>query len=289
MSPLSVVRPRGNVWPIVIVIAGATTLFSGRNELGAAEPRRAPSVWIEAPDIPDELPRDFFHQVLLHEIVRQAWAIAAEDGMGASVRDAVLREPASEGPPPLHAFKIDTQMARSGKVRIQVMCGGKKLVDLEDFAFPAANYINYLKLTDYAERQSRDSFVKALQEAGVKARPLPTKSKADVPESAARRLEQLNFAAQFAAVRELRVAIREQGESPQLIGALARVYANLGLLTEHHWSRSSKVFRRGRSSMLSACTSWNPARHPAAGTAPMSRRWRDCKSMPSVISPKPNA
>src|SRR5262249_34076855 len=45
------------------------------------------------------------------------------------------------------------------------------------------------------------------------------------------------------AVRSLHAIIREQGESPELLGALVRAYANLGIQTEYHWNCAPKIFQ----------------------------------------------
>ena len=49
-------------------------------------------------------------------------------------------------------------------------------------------------------------------------------------------MNQLTFTTQFAVLRELHHAIRKQGESKALLGALCRAYANLGVLSEFHWT-----------------------------------------------------
>ncbi|HEV3138837.1 MAG TPA: hypothetical protein VGZ26_13060, partial [Pirellulales bacterium] len=59
----------------------------------------------------------------------------------------------------------------------------------------------------------------------------------------AKQLKSFNCLAQFAAVRAIHTAIRQTGESPRLIAGLARGYANLGTLTEIHWSPAHKVFK----------------------------------------------
>ena len=53
----------------------------------------------------------------------------------------------------------------------------------------------------------------------------------------------MDIVSQFSAVRELHALIKSQGESPELLGALVRAYANLGVLTEHFWLPDHKVFK----------------------------------------------
>jgi tetratricopeptide (TPR) repeat protein len=57
------------------------------------------------------------------------------------------------------------------------------------------------------------------------------------------RLETLGFVAHLTAIRDLHHAIRTGGESPARLGALARGYAQLGVLSEFHWSPAHKAFK----------------------------------------------
>jgi hypothetical protein len=48
---------------------------------------------------------------------------------------------------------------------------------------------------------------------------------------------------QFHALRELHALATRQGESPWVLAGLARASANLGALTEFHWSPAHKVYK----------------------------------------------
>src|SRR6202011_2878862 len=55
------------------------------------------------------------------------------------------------------------------------------------------------------------------------------------------RLGVMTYLSQVAALRQLHAAMRERGESPALLGGLARAYATLGILIEFHWNAAHKV------------------------------------------------
>ena len=64
-----------------------------------------------------------------------------------------------------------------------------------------------------------------------------------MPQDVEKRLESLSMVETFAAVRRLHEAIRADGESPARLAALARAYAQLGMLTEFLWSPAHRVFK----------------------------------------------
>ena len=100
---------------------------------------------------------------------------------------------------------------------------------------------DYASLTRQMEILARSEWPTLLKKEGfpvdVTAKNPAAKSKADT----LRRLDAMNYLDQFAAVRELHIALRQDGESPWLIGDLARGYAQLGRLTEFHWNTGHKV------------------------------------------------
>lgn len=56
-------------------------------------------------------------------------------------------------------------------------------------------------------------------------------------------LSRLTIVSQLTAVRALHEAIRKDGDSSALLGALVRGYANLGLLTDRLWDGTTWVFK----------------------------------------------
>src|SRR5205823_4173598 len=96
---------------------------------------------------------------------------------------------------------------------------------------------------ELVERLSRKEFVAALRRAGFGGKPRPADRSVPVPPATEKLLGEMTFTSQYAALRDLHGAARARGESPWLVGGLVRAYANLGMLTECHWSSAPKVFQ----------------------------------------------
>jgi tetratricopeptide (TPR) repeat protein len=94
-----------------------------------------------------------------------------------------------------------------------------------------------------SEAQSRSGFVGMLQSIGFSGQGVNDNPQLQVPPAVEERLWQMTFPEQFAAVRELHRLMRQKGESPQIVGALVRGYANMGVLSENLWDASHKVFK----------------------------------------------
>ena len=93
----------------------------------------------------------------------------------------------------------------------------------------------------YTELAARNEFLEALEDEGLKRQPLTWREDAEVPADIEKRLDDLSLLSQFVALRELHALIRDDAESPERLSALARAYANLGMLTEHVWTSSTKA------------------------------------------------
>src|SRR5207249_12137163 len=63
-----------------------------------------------------------------------------------------------------------------------------------------------------------------------------------LPEGVDEALSEMVFSRQFEALRTCHEAMHRDGESPALLGALVRAYANLGILTSFQWNSFDKVF-----------------------------------------------
>ncbi len=102
---------------------------------------------------------------------------------------------------------------------------------------------NYSTALAAAERWSAGGINQAIEKAGFAA------DKSDEPKSQVslqdieRSLNEMNFISQFIAIRESHQFMRANEASPAVTGDLVRGYANLGLLTEHHWSPLSRAAR----------------------------------------------
>jgi hypothetical protein len=189
---------------------------------------------------------DIDESIMAHEVVRQAVLLASRDA-GAIVRDASIGDPV---PDAAAAAEIEVgSLFAPTRVPVAILArreaGGRKVLATFDLGGPAPRLIDYATLVERAEALSRSEggFPKVLVATGLKANPTAPDQGGRPGEEIERRLARLTFTEQFAAIRELHGEIRDRGESPERLGALARGYANLGALTDFHWNAGSKTFK----------------------------------------------
>jgi hypothetical protein len=178
------------------------------------------------------------HGLLAQEIVRQAFLAAAPDGMGL-VTPEITRLQVGDGKSPPLTFNIETLFMPRKLTRVTVRRGADEqgpILGTLELAMPAS-------LVAAAEGWSRTSFCELLKKAGLTGKARPVKPDVAVPAKTEELLAQMTFTAQFSALRMLHQALATAGESPHLVGALARGYANLGILTECHWCIAHKGFK----------------------------------------------
>ncbi|HEX4072743.1 MAG TPA: hypothetical protein VHX68_16300 [Planctomycetaceae bacterium] len=205
--------------------------------------------------------RGFPPPLLVRELVRQAFLIAARDECGLSTRDATLREEFPSAPDPRDVpfdMYSSTAMPKKG-VNYSYALGrkgdktAKKLWTWEFHVdFPAAVLFTIKKpesitaLTIKAEALSRGEFKDLLKREGWgQVVPSPRRS-AQVPRQAGDDIWTWNEFALLGGLRRIHAEIGTKGESPELLAALAIGYANLGMVTEHYYSAASKAyFARG--------------------------------------------
>jgi hypothetical protein len=226
------------VWRLTILPSDdtsvpATAMLSG---LAAADPQKPPQ----------------HCDILAHEIVRQAWLIALREGLGVATRDESLgeslltdAEAAPDSPSPIE-LEVHARVARDQvEVALLRSTGNEQPTEVWRRETPVNKQpaVDYMALMKLAEQWSRDDFVEALKQQGVSATEPPPPTNAGIDAPVAKRLCRLNVLDQFLAIRELHQSLREQGASPQIVGGLVRAYANLGLLTEFHWSQAHKAMK----------------------------------------------
>ena len=182
--------------------------------------------------------------ILDRELVRQALLIAARDELGLSTRDELLDDvPPGNGEGETieiaAVFRPDAcrALVRQGEGQVARVLQKYDLGNNPD----DAHYL--VKLTALGESMSRTEFPALLKQLGLKGKPNPVRSRAAVPPEVERRLEELGIIENFAALRDLHEAIHDEGESPERMTALARAYAQLGVLTEYQWSSAHRVFK----------------------------------------------
>jgi len=206
--------------------AAGTALILGR----AVEPA--------GPDAPAE------RGLLGREVIRQAVLLAARDGLGLATRDATLGD-APAGTGPAEVLEVDSvfrAMGRSAATIRRAGAAGQDVLLDEDLSTIFNTRAGLPPLVELAERLARERIPAILKRAGFEGRPNRVRPGASVPEGVDRRLAMMVPTAQFAALRLVHAAIREDGESPARLGALVRAYANLGLLTDFHWNAAHQAF-----------------------------------------------
>lgn len=185
--------------------------------------------------------------VLAREIVRQALLIAARDQLQWATRDEVLGEAMTADAEPAARFIISTRFPYAGAASFELQRigadGKPNSVWREEVVLNSKDDepLDYARLTQAAERWSREVFPASLAQGGLSGKPRAS-SAAAAPNAAVESLRQMALTAQFAAVRELHHAL-EQGDSDELVGALVRGYGNLGVLSEFHWNAAHKGFK----------------------------------------------
>lgn len=186
--------------------------------------------------------------LLMRELVRQAVLLAAREELGAATRDQTLREDvsAAEGQPaPLGVTMIAVPMqSLTFRLWQEQGEGRRPLFERKIGMPPSATMVtlNYVALAEAMESLSRRELVETLRGAGFDGTANPRDAAAEPDERTQELLADMTVVAQFEAVRRLHAALRE-GESPALLGALARGYANLGRLTHRDWSSAHEAFK----------------------------------------------
>jgi tetratricopeptide (TPR) repeat protein len=181
---------------------------------------------------------------LYREIVRQGVLIAARDELGLSTRDEVLDNvpPAPGEGAPIELATVcrdfvDRAVIRRGEP-------GKADVLLQLDLADRSNQLNFAaRLAKAVEQRSRTDFLEVLKKLGFSGTPNPVRDEGPVPAVVEKELRSLSLVDHFAAIRTLHRVIRTEGESPARLAALARAYAQLGVLTEYQWSAAHRAFK----------------------------------------------
>jgi GYF domain 2 len=199
-------------------------------------------VYMEKADVP----QNFYGYtgLLGRELWRQAVLMAARDEFGLSTRDELLGEVPPEGMPAKNRLRA-TSFFRSGVVlRVAAECGPREArVPICKVELPLKQEFQLIHGVGGSNRWAMIDVVKGLKAAGFTGKPNAWAVDLPVPSAIEEQLEQMTFTSQYQAIRMLHTLMHEKGESPMVLGALVRGYANLGLLTEFHWAPAHKVFK----------------------------------------------
>ncbi len=184
--------------------------------------------------------------ILERELIRQAILIAARDELGLPTRDEILDDaPPDKGAGAGEPVQIAI-LFRPGECHALIRRGqGNQAAILQKHDLgtnpDGGNYTS--TVTAKAEALSRIDFPALLKQLGAGGEPNKLRDDAPVPPDVEERLKTLSMVETFAAVRALHAAIRADGESSARLSALARAYAQLGILTEFHWSPAHRAFK----------------------------------------------
>ncbi len=100
-----------------------------------------------------------------------------------------------------------------------------------------------LEVAEKAEALSRGEFKDVLARAGAASTLPAARPASEIPKSTEELLWSCDEIAVLAGLRQVHAEIREQGESPELLAALASGYANLGKLTDYYYSSMCKGYQ----------------------------------------------
>lgn len=183
--------------------------------------------------------------MLARELVRQAVLIAAREELGLQTRDVSL----GEGAGPEHdrvSLTPEIEFVPHQGVTLTLVFGEgaeARRIGRETLSDPWSEAPSYAELIDRATAFSRTPCPEMLAKLGYPPQESRQPTEGGIPAELDALLSQMSFPLQFAAVRELHTLLREEGHSPDRWAALARAYANLGLLTEHFLNPIEKVFK----------------------------------------------
>jgi tetratricopeptide (TPR) repeat protein len=228
----------GHIWLIALGVLGAGSAIADEGR-----PATVDTVFlgVREPNLEQTAP------FLARELVRQAVLIAARDECGLATRDATLREqvpaPANPRVVPLEALCSLVKTTNGFRFAYSLKrLDGKTRESLWEWRTDVPAFEMIQTLAERAEKLSRGELKELLSHRGYQQAVRPSRSSGDCPHDAYDQLFEWNELTVLAGLRRIHAEIREQGESPELLGALAVGYANLCTLTEYHYSPAQKAF-----------------------------------------------
>jgi len=236
------------LWAVCIVIGSRLTLTAAAED----HPAVAATVYLTVREPDAYSPSSFPAPLLERELVRQAFLIAARDELGLGTRDVILREDFPERDDKSMPFELFCRTSRGKKdfdveylLRRRQQSGQSELwrwVYNTDINNPKSLSV----LAEKAEALSRGELKDMLVRSGWGKTPPAPRASSDVASDIDDRLWSWNEISVLAGLRQVHAELREKGESPELLAALAIGYANLGALTDYYYSAACKAyFARG--------------------------------------------
>ncbi|MCA9238740.1 MAG: hypothetical protein KDA37_01005 [Planctomycetales bacterium] len=173
------------------------------------------------------LRRKPIRESLITELGRQALLLSAREEFGLATRDATFFEQVNRGGS--ETFEVRLNVWYNAGSEVSVMRGDNRLL-VEELGINPEYVRTYQRLATTLESMSRERFVALLSEAGYKPSPNEVLDEAPLPEGVDEALLRMNHLSQWHALRKLHSAMRDSGESPERLAAIARAYANLAQL-----------------------------------------------------------
>ncbi len=182
-----------------------------------------PAVWrVPAAETPDQKERS--GSVLAMEMTRQAVLLAARDELGLRTLDPSLGEPAELAG--ILPIKLQIELVEMQGTHLKLHRSDQLLLE-QSITVPWSDIRQILPMLVNHEQFSRVEAVQALRAAGLEGKPNLWRDSAPVPGEIQDHIDQMSLIPQFLAARQLHKLIGEDGESPERLWALSRVYANL--------------------------------------------------------------
>jgi hypothetical protein len=178
---------------------------------------------------------------LERELFRQSFLLFCREEFGATTRDALLGERPGKGEAVAVHMTIKGD-ARDRTPNLIVAVGPERKIVWQE-ALPFTEKTTFERKAEVALAKWKNELAPMLKQYVVQGKPTALTPDAALPASTAKQLQSMTFVAQFAAVRQIHEAMRNGGESPQLIGGLIRGDANLGVMTECNWNAAHKAFK----------------------------------------------
>jgi tetratricopeptide (TPR) repeat protein len=202
-------------------------------------------LFLDAPEIPAKPVPHTASGILARELFRQALLLTASDYLGLTVRDGALGDLPPSGLPDDHRVGINVTYQQSMGLEMKAHVRGASTPEpLWQQRFPSNVWpVDVVSVGANCEIQSRTKLLSQLRNAGFQGKSNPTNNDVQVPRETDDLLALMTCTAQFQALRQLHALMKVQGESPWVLAGLARGYANLGVLTEFHWSSDHKSFK----------------------------------------------
>lgn len=188
---------------------------------------------------------------IFRELVRQGVLLAAREEMSLVTRDETLGEPFPKSPEEGETAQAEAQplevwleLDPDGAWHARLHGAG---TTFDNPVWRHDGMVEFNKRTIYLELAQQVTKLAAemadqLRAAGGngQTRKLNPENKPAV--EVEKRLGEMNFVSQFAAVRAAHQAMAKDGASLDWLGVLVRGYANLALLTDHTWASHSEAF-----------------------------------------------